>query len=65
MRGAPSTETSQDPSPGHSVLAEKQLLLWVFFFFFFFCLLRAAPVAYGGSQARGLMGAAATATMDP
>ena len=28
-------------------------------FFFGFCLLRAAPVAYGGSQARGLMGAVA------
>ena len=25
--------------------------------FFFICLYRAAPVAYGGSQARGLMGA--------
>ena len=34
-----------------------------FFFFFFFCLLaisRAAPVAYGGSQARGPIGAIAT-----
>ena len=28
-------------------------------FFFFFCLLRAALVAYGGSQARGQIGAAA------
>ena len=26
-------------------------------FFFFFCLFRAAPPAYGGSQARGLIGA--------
>ena len=33
------------------------------FFFFFFCLFafsRAAPMAYGGSQARGLIGAVAT-----
>ena len=32
-------------------------------FFFFFCLFvfsRAAPAAYGGSQVRGLIGAAAT-----
>ena len=34
---------------------------WVFFFFFFafFFFLRATAVAYGGSQARGLIGAAA------
>ena len=34
-----------------------------FFFFFFFCLLAiswAAPTAYGGSQARGRIGAVAT-----
>ena len=31
-----------------------------FFFFFFFCLFRAAPTAYGGSQARGPVGAVAT-----
>ena len=33
------------------------------FFFFFFCLFafsRAAPEAYGGSQAKGLIGAVAT-----
>ena len=30
-----------------------------FFFFFFFCLFRAAPSAYGGSQARGLIRAIA------
>ena len=33
------------------------------FFFFFFCLFaiaRAAPMAYGGSQARGQIGAVAT-----
>ena len=32
---------------------------FLFFFFFFFGLLRATPVAYGGSQARGLIGAVA------
>ena len=31
-----------------------------FFFFFVFCLLRATPTAYGGSQARGPVGALAT-----
>ena len=37
---------------------------WKPFFFFFwsfvFCLFRATPAAYGGSQARGLIGAVAT-----
>ena len=39
--------------------------LWSYSFFFFFCLFclfaffRAAPVAYGDSQARGLIGAVA------
>ena len=31
-----------------------------FFFFFSFCLFRAAPTAYGGSQARGQIGAVGT-----
>ena len=31
-----------------------------FLFFFFFCLFKAAPSAYGGSQARGRIGAVAT-----
>ena len=41
------------------------------YFILFFCLFRAAPTAYGGSQARGLIGAiavayaTATATQDP
>ena len=34
--------------------------LCTLFSFFFFCLLRAAPAAYGGSQARGRIGAVAT-----
>ena len=29
------------------------------FFFFVFCLFRATPAVYGGSQARGLIGAVA------
>ena len=34
--------------------------LFCFFPFFVFCLFRATPTAYGGSQARGLIGAVAT-----
>ena len=41
----------------------KYPLCWVFFFFFF-NLFRAAPMAYGSSQARGPIGAVATATPD-
>ena len=44
------------------LLAEPHLTQLDFFFFFFFCLFafsRAAPVAYGGSQTRGLIGAVA------
>ena len=37
----------------------------IIFFFLSFCLFRAAPVAYGGSQARSLIGATDTATRDP
>ena len=33
--------------------------IFFFFFFFFFALSQAAPVAYGGSQARGRIGAVA------
>ena len=35
------------------------LNVWIFFFFLVFCLFRAAPEAYGGFQARGLIGAVA------
>ena len=35
-------------------------ILFYFILFFVFCLFRAAPVAYGGSQARGLIRATAT-----
>ena len=34
--------------------------LLIFYFILFFVFSRAAPVAYGGSQARGLIGAVAT-----
>ena len=37
----------------------RKPLFFFFFFFFFFCLFRATPVAYGGFQARGLIGAVA------
>ena len=36
------------------------LLFVVFIYLFIFCIFRAAPVAYGGSQARGLIQAVAT-----
>ena len=32
------------------------IFLFIFIFIFIFCFFRAAPVAYGGSQARGLFG---------
>ena len=55
--------TRQQDSPGtYRLLQEAALGLGSptdLFFFFFFCLFRAAPEAYGGSQARGPTGAAA------
>ena len=33
----------------------ERFLQFLFFFFLSFCLFGAAPVAYGGSQARGLI----------
>ena len=33
--------------------------LFLFYFIFGFCLFRAAPTVYGGTQARGLIGAVA------
>jgi len=41
-------------------LHHRSQLVGFFLFFWSFCLLRAAPAAYGGSQARGLIGAIAT-----
>ena len=32
---------------------------WIFFFFYLFAFSRAAPIAHGGSQARGPIGAVA------
>ena len=44
----------------YELLCEYSFFFFFFFFFFFvFCLFRAAPMAYGVSQARGLIGAAA------
>ena len=43
-------------------LTTRELL---YFFFFFFCLFRAIPMTYGGSQARGLIGAAGGPTPEP
>ena len=34
------------------------LFIYLFIFYLLFCLLRAAPMAHGGSQARGPIGAA-------
>ena len=46
--------------PGkHSKIRKSILFSFFFFLFWPFCLLRAAPMAYGGSQARGLIGAVA------
>ena len=55
---------------GENTAIERQI---IFFFFVFLPFSRAAPAAYGGSQARGLIGAVATslrqstatATQDP
>ena len=37
----------------------RKSIFFVFYFYFYFCLFRATPVAYGGSQARGQIGAVA------
>ena len=37
-----------------------EFLSYIISFYFIFCLFRAAPVAYGGSRARGPIGAVAT-----
>ena len=48
-------------SKAFAVLIEIVIFFSIFFFFFFFLLfLWAAPAAYGGSQARGPIGAVAT-----
>ena len=51
------------PGAGTCLEGDKLMLLPLFLFFFFFCLFAiswAAPAAYGGSQARGPIGAVAT-----
>jgi len=42
----------------NAVLADLQILLFIYLFIYFF-VFKATPVAYGGSQARGLIGATA------
>ena len=37
----------------------KDILFYLILFYFVFCLFRATAVAYGGSQARGLIGVVA------
>ena len=39
-------------------IAQYFVYRYIYYFFFVFCLFRATPVANGGSQARGLIGAA-------
>ena len=41
-----------------TIAATQATAVGFFFFFFFFFFFRAAPLAYGGSQARGRIGAA-------
>ena len=50
-------DLAQDIREGSS---EKVTFIYLFFIFFVFCLFRATPVAYRGSQARGLIGAIAS-----
>ena len=48
--------------PKYTVKRDQRKSNFLFYFILFFCLFaisRAAPVAYGGSQARGLIGAVA------
>ena len=39
--------------PSSALLSLLEVLISFYFIYFYFCLLRAAPRAYGGSQARG------------
>ena len=48
---------SRKPSPSPP---NPHFILFFFFFFYFFAISWAAPAAYGGSQARGRIGAIAT-----
>ena len=49
----PRTEVSVRFNMHNNLRKQKQL------FFFFFCLFRATPMTYGGSQAKGRIGAVA------
>ena len=44
----------------HGFVGNRSPLNLILFFFFVFCLFRAASTAYGGCQARGLIGTVAT-----
>ena len=44
---------------GFYSLTVRGSFVFLFFYFFVFLLIRAAPIAYGGSQVRGSVGAAA------
>ena len=55
--GGPRSAVSEEINCAHT---SRNVRKYIFFpFFFFFGLFRAAPVAYGGSQARGPIGAVA------
>ena len=48
------------PKPCHHMYAKDlHFHIFLYFYFYFFCLFRATPTAYGGSQARGWIGAVA------
>ena len=47
------------PPPQDAACGQSKVKIAAVLFFFFFCLFRATPAAYGGSQARGLIGAIA------
>ena len=49
-----------NPIPCSSVTSWADFIIYNPFFFFFFAFSRASPTAYGGSQARGRIGAVAT-----
>ena len=53
------TRSSSSAFLGQYLPSVPQAAQGFLFFFFFFCLFRATPVAYGGSQARGQIGATA------
>ena len=59
-REGPGTQSLHCILLGRARKGVKQGWDMIHLYFFAFCLSRAAPAAYGGSQARGLIGAVAT-----